>query len=295
MRTVNTRLIFFWDVIKESVNKFLNEDMTTHAAALSYYMIFALPSMLLIILWTTAQFYKEVRVREAIFTEIGSLVGEDGAQQVMATLEKLNINEASWWATLVALAVLFFFATSVYDAMRTALNHITQMKKTRASLGFSIWLLVRIRFIAFGLLVSISFLLVIFLVLDALITEIDHYLAQWLGDVTIYVLAFDAFVLRLGVTTVLFTLYFRYLPDVKLKWRHTWFGALLTACLFTVGKSLIASYIGNSEVADLYDAAGSILVLMLWVYYAAVIFLFGATFTFTHAKLLSRTQASHHS
>lgn len=283
---MNKMMIFYREVLKESVSKFLNEEMTTHAAALSYYMIFSLPSMLLVILWIAAAFYGEVAVREAIFAEFGALVGEDGAQQVMATLEKLNIQEATWWATTVGLLVFLFFATTVFDAMRTALNHITQMK-TKTSLGLGIWLLVRVRIIAFALLVSISFLLVVFLVLDALVTEIDNYLAQWLGEVTTYVLAFDAFVLRLGVTTILFALYFRYLPDLKLKWRDTLFGALLSALLFEVGKYLISLFIGNSEAASLYDAAGSILVLMLWVYYSAAIFLFGATFTFTRSKLLN--------
>ncbi len=284
---MNKIMIFYWEVLKESVSKFFNEDMMTHAAALSYYMIFSLPSMLLIVLWTAAEFYGEVAVREAVFAEFGALVGEDGAQQVMATLEKFNIQEPTWWATIMGLVVLIFFATTVFDAMRTTLNHITQMKTT-ASLGMSIWLLVRIRFIAIALLLSISFLLVVFLTLDALIAEIDNYLAQWLGEVTIYVLAIDAFVLQLGATTVLFTLYFRYLPDIKLKWRETWFGALLTALLFEVGKYLISLLIGNSEAANLYDAAGSILVLMLWVYYAATIFLFGATFTFTRAAYIGK-------
>ena len=273
-------------ILKKSLFRFLEEDMPTHAAALSYYMVFSLPSMLLIVLWTTARFYREAAAREAIFAEIGSLVGEDGARQVMATLEKLNINEPSWWAALLTLAALLFFATTVFDAMRTALNHVASVKSTE-SMGERIWKLIRIRFIAFALLVGISFLLVVFLVVDALITAAGNYLALWIGGVSKYVLAFDAFLLGLGITTVLFAMYFRYLPDVRMKWGDIWFGALLTAGALSVGKHLIAFFIGNSEVANLYDAAGSILVLMLWVYYASAIFLFGATFTFARAELLN--------
>ena len=274
-------------ILKQSLFRFVEKDMPTHAAALSYYMVFSLPSMLLIVLWTTARFYQEATVREAIFAEIGSLAGEDGAQQIMATLEKLNINEPSWWAAALTLAALLFFATTVFDAMRTALNHVALVKSTD-SLGQRIWKLFRIRFIAIALLVGISFLLVVFLVVDALITAAGNYLMLWIGDVAEHVLSFGAFLLQLGSTTVLYVMYFRYVPDVRINWGDLWFGALLTAGTLTVGKHLIAFFVGNSEVANLYDAAGSILVLMLWVYYASAIFLFGATFTFTRAEVLNK-------
>lgn len=279
-------LIFYWEVLKESLDRFLEEDMPTHAAALSYNMIFSLPSMLMIILWVAAIFYGEVAVGNAIFAELGALVGEDGAQQIMATLEKLEIHEPTWWAGALAVLVLLYFATTVYDVMRNALNHLAQVK-TSASLGLSIWRLVRIRIIAIALLNVVSFLMVVFLMLDALIATVDNYLAGFSGTLAGYVAVVDAYALNLCATTILFALYFRYLPDVRLRWRDTWFGALLTAFLYLEGKALISLIIGNSDTANLYDAAGSILVLMLWVYYAAAIFLFGATVAFTRARKLN--------
>jgi len=279
-------LIFYWEVLKESFDSFLEEDMLTHAAALSYNMIFSLPSMLLIVLWVAAIFYGEVAVGSAIFAELGSLVGEDGAQQIMATLEKLEIHEPTWWAGALALLVLFYFATTVYDVMRNALNRLAQVK-TPASLGLSIWRLVRIRIIAIALLGVVSFLMVVFLMLDALIATVDNYLAGFFGPLADYVAVVDAYLLTLCATTILFALYFRYLPDVRLRWRDTGFGALLTAFLYLEGKALISLIIGNSDTANLYDAAGSILVLMLWVNYAAAIFLFGATVAFTRARKLN--------
>ena len=290
MQTVKNTLNFYWQVLKQSVAKFSSEEMPTHAAALSFYMVFSLPFMLLIILRITSQFYREVAAREAIFAELGSLVGEDGAQQVMNTIEKLAIQEPTWWATALAVGALLFTATNVFEAMRTALNRITQARKPESA-GTGILTLLRVRFTAFALLVSLSFILLVFLIVDAVITALGSYLVQWLGQLATYLVAFDAFLLDMGATIVLFALYFRYLPDTEIRWRDIWFGALLTATLYTVGKYLIALIIGNSETADLYDAAGSILVLMLWVYYAATIFLFGATFTFTRANLLSNKQA----
>jgi membrane protein len=276
---------FYWHVLKESVSRFFEEDLLTHSAALSYYMIFSLPSMLLIVLWIAAGFSREVAVRDAIFAELGDLIGLEGAQQIMATLEKLNIQEPTWWATVMASLMLLFFATTVFDAMRTAFNRVSRVE-TNPSLVVSIWRLVRVRIIALTLLVSISFLLVVFLVLDAFFSRIDYQLLSWLGNSPLLVFALDVQVLHLATTTVLFALYFRYLPDARLAWCDTWFGAFLTASLFTIGKYLISVIIGQSEAATLYDAAGGILVLMLWVYYAAALLLFGATFTFTRGEMV---------
>ena len=257
-----------------------------HAAALSYYMVFSLPSMLLIVLWTSARFYDEVAVREAIFAKIGGLVGHQGAGQIMATLEKLSVEQPTFWSTALGLGILLFFATSVFDAMRTALNKIANVQ-TSDSVMRSIWKLLRIRFIAFALLVSISFILLVSMVIHALITKISDHLVSWFGEVAEFIVAFDFILLELGTISLLFALYFRYLPDNRLRWRDIWLGAALTAGLLIIGKSLIAFFISNSTVADLYDAAGSILVLMLWVYYSSAILLLGATFTFTRAELLN--------
>jgi membrane protein len=278
-------LNFYIRVLKETIIRFFDRDMPMHAAALSYYMVFSLPSMLLIILWTSARFYDEVAVRKAIFAKIGSLVGHQGAGQIMATLEKLSVEQPTFWATALGIGILLFFATSVFDGMRAAFNK-TMSVKIDDSVVRSIWKLLRIRFIAFAMLVSISFMLLVSMVIHTLITKLGHHLVQWWGETGELIVAFDFILMELGTVTLLFALYFRYLPDIRLQWRDVWLGALLTAGLLVMGKSLIGFFISNSTVADLYDAAGSILVLMLWVYYSSAILLLGATFTFTRAELL---------
>jgi len=160
MHIDSNTLKFYPEVLKESIVRFFDDDMPMHAAALSYYMVFSLPSMLLIVLWTSARFYDEVAVREAIFAKIGGLVGHQGAGQIMATLEKLSVEQPTFWSTALGLGILLFFATSVFDAMRTALNKIANVQ-TSDSVMRSIWKLLRIRFIAFALLVSISFILLV--------------------------------------------------------------------------------------------------------------------------------------
>ena len=286
MHIDSNTLKFYPEVLKESIVRFFDDDMPIHAAALSYYMVFSLPSMLLIVLWTSARFYDEVAVREAIFAKIGGLVGHQGAGQIMATLEKLSVEQPTFWSTALGLGILLFFATSVFDAMRTALNKIAKVQ-TSDSVMRSFWKLLRIRFIAFGLLVSMSFILLVSMVIHALITKISDHLVSWFGEVAEFIVAFDFVLLEFGTISLLFALYFRYLPDNRLRWRDICLGAALTAGLLIIGKSLIAFFISNSTVADLYDAAGSILVLMLWVYYSSAILLLGATFTFTRAELLN--------
>ena len=283
MQFDSNTLNFYLQVLKKTIMRFFELDMPMHAAALSYYMVFSLPSMLLIIFWTSAHVYEESAVREAIFTKIGSLVGQQGASQIMATLEKLSVEQPTFWASALGLGILLFFATSVFDAMRTAFNKMIP-SKVDDSVGRSIWKLLRIRFIAFAMLISISFILLVSMVIHALIAWIGVHLGQWIGEAANFIVTFDFILLELATTALLFGLYFRYLPDTRLKWRDVWLGAILTAGLLVLGKSLIAFFISNSTVADLYDAAGSILVMMLWVYYSAAILLLGATFTFTRAE-----------
>ena len=144
------------------------------------------------------------------------------------------------------------------------------------------------RLVSFAMLVTFAFILSVSLVGSTLIRLFGTFVSEWSEGLSFWLTVFDSALLNYGAMTLVFVLLFRYLPDVQMKWKDTFFGGLLTAGLFALGKSLIGFLIGRSEVADLYDAAGSVLVLMLWVYYASAIFLFGATFTWTRADILAR-------
>jgi len=218
MRHIDSKLKFHARALEESAVKFFSREMPMHAAAMSYYMVFSLPSMLLIVLWTSAHFYEESAVRGAIFAKIGSLVGHDGARQIMATLGKLSVEQPTFWETTLAIGVLLLFATSVFDAMRTAFNKTAALESEESSVGQSIWKLLRIRFIAFGMLISISFILLVSMVIHALITKLGHLLLNWIGEAATIIVAFDFVALELATTTLLFALYFRYLPDARMKW-----------------------------------------------------------------------------
>jgi membrane protein len=280
-------LLLYWKVLKASVARFAEKDAPTHSAAMSYAMVFSLPPMLLIIFWITGFFYKEVLVREAVFSEMGALVGEEGARQLLVTLEGLDIQKPTWWATAVAAGTLLFTASTVLVSGQNALNRIFGVTAAD-SVGLGLWKMLFDRFVSFAMLVTFAFILTVSLVVNALIRLFGTFLSEWSGELSSWLTVLDSALMNYGALTLVFVLLFRYLPDVQMKWRDTFFGGLLTAGLFALGKSLIGFLIGKSEVANLYDAAGSVLVLMLWVYYASAIFLFGATLTWTRAGLLAK-------
>jgi len=282
-KTEEGRPTFYRKVMLVSVEEFFDKSMLTQAAAISYYTVFSLPSILLIVLWAAAHFYKESAVYEEILHKLTSMMGEQVAHQVMSTIQKLSIQEPTLLATIAGIGMLLFLATTVFDAMRTALNQIAEAKAP-ASVGKSIWMAIRIRLRAFAILLSISFFLLVFMVINFVLTSLSDSLTEWFGSFSEAIMIFDAFMLDFAATTMLFMLYFRYLPDIRLKWADVFWGALLTATLFIAGKGVIGFFIGQNSVVDLYDAAGSLLVMMLWVYYASALFLFGATFTFVRVK-----------
>lgn len=278
---------FYWNVLKGAFGKFSEHDVLTQSAALSYYTIFSLPPILLVVLKTATQFYDEADVKQTIFKEIGRLVGRDGAQQLLSTLDKLNVFQPTWWATSIGIGVLVFTATTVFVTMQNALNLIFEVKPAAKTKGFGLLKMLRDRVVSFALIVSIGFILLVSLVVDAIISSLGRYLDEWIGDVSAAMVVITSLVVPLTIITLLFAMLFKFLPDAKLAWRDTWFGALITAILFSIGKYLIGFYIGNSSAATVYEAAGSVLVVMLWVYYASAIFLFGATFTYMRAKLIN--------
>ncbi len=277
----------YWNILKDAFAKFSGDDLLSRSAALSYYTIFSLPPMLLIILQIATQFYGEERIKNAMFGEIGELVGHDGAVQLMNTINKLDIFEPTWWATLVGIGVMIFTSTTVFITMQDALNRIFEVRASSKTKGFGILKMLRDRAISFALLVSLAFILMVSLAIDALISSFGRYMEETIGDISLVVILLTSIALPLAIITLLFALLFKFLPDAKLAWKDTWFGAFVTAILFSLGKYLIGFYIGKSSTANLYDAAGSILVIMIWTYYASAILLFGATFTFLRAKKLN--------
>tara|TARA_R110002073_G_scaffold183142_1_gene341331 strand:- start:210 stop:1154 length:945 start_codon:yes stop_codon:yes gene_type:complete len=273
------KLTFFWNVLTRAFNKFLEDKVFVSAAALSYYTIFSLPPMLLVILFTTTLFYDPDTVRQTIFGELADVIGRESAAELAKTVSMVGLFEGKWWSTLIGISALFFTSTTVFVTIQDTLNKMF-MVKPKPDAGW--WKMLRDRMISFALLLGIAFILIVSLMFNALVAGFSKILVNYLPDISILFIAVTTFVLPFLIITGLFTLIFKYLPDVRLPWNSVQLGGIFTTILFFIGMYFIELYIRNSDTANLYQAAGSVMVIMVWVFYASVIFLFGAAFTYSY-------------
>lgn len=285
---MNRTFSLYWKVLKESAKRFLDEDTITTSAGIAFYMVFSLPPLLLVVFWITGIWYEEMLIREAVFDEFGNLIGEQGADQLMSTLDKLSRNKPTLWGTIVGVGALLLTASTVFVTVKKSLNKIFEVTDKKTVKQGIVWMLLD-RFLSIAMLCILAIILTLSMLLNTMITAFNVKLERWVGETNIWLLLFDKFLISLLALVLLFAVTFRYVPDTRLKWKDTWFGAILTALLFITGESLIEISIGNSQFANYYDAAGGLLILMLWVYYTSAIFLFGATITHFRAKIIINT------
>lgn len=283
---VRSKLVFYWKVVQKSVQRFIDKDTLTQSAAISYYMVFSLPPMLVVILWAAGIWYEESIVREAVFIEFGQLIGKQGATQLKDTLAKISADKPTLLTTIIGIGVLCFTATTVLLSVKRALNIIFGVSTNRSPKQGIIRMIID-RFLSLAMLCIIGILLTISLVVSAMIAAFSEGIKNWLGESTSWFQLFDHFIPEFFTLSILLALTYRYVPDVRMKWKDTWLGAIFTALLFIVGKSIIQMAIGQSDVSNYYDAAGGLLVLMLWVYYSSAIVLFGATLTDVSIKSIN--------
>lgn len=270
-------------LISQTFTDFFAADVFSKAAAISYYTIFSLPPMLLVVLYVSALLYSEQEIESALHDQISGLAGRDSANQIIGSIERLQAFDGPWFARVISIGVLIFTSTTIFATMQTALNNVFKVE-AKPSTGWGVWAVVKERLLSFSLVLGVAFILVVSLSLNAVVTAFGDLIARKIPGVSVFFLQIMSLVLPLIVTTGLFAITFKLLPDAKLRWRDTLLGAFITACLFAVGKLGIGFYIGNSETANLYETAGAVMVIMLWVYYASVIILFGATLTAAYTK-----------
>jgi membrane protein len=255
------------------------------SAALAYYTIFSLAPMLLIIIAVTGFFFgqKDV-VQSQVLNQIQGLVGVEGKDFVADLLDSASNPAEGILATIVGIVTLLFGALGVFNELHNALNTIWEVKEEETK-GFleSIKKVIFSRLLSFSMLLGIGFLLLVSLVVSAALSAVQETVGNAI-PVSEILLQIVNLIISIGVITVLFALIFKFLPDAEIAWRDVWLGAFVTAVLFSLGKFLIGLYLGNSAVASSFGAAGSLVLLLLWIYYSAQILLFGAEFTQVYAN-----------
>jgi len=283
--TVPPQLRAIGAVLRATVVDWLDDDAPRLAASLAFYTTLSLAPLLLLCIAIAGLAVGEDVARGHVSTEAGNLLGEKGAEAVATVLTNAQDTAQGIVATVVSIVVLLFGASGVFGELQTAMDIVWEVKPKE---GRGVWGLLRDRFVSFTMVVGVAFLLLVSLVISAMLASVTSRLDGAFESVPVVVSIVNV-VVSLAVTTGLFALVFKVIPDADVRWRDVWGGALATAVFFMIGKELIGLYIGHSSVASSFGAAGSVVVVLVWVYYSAQLLFFGAELT----QVLARRRGRH--
>ncbi|MBW4616745.1 MAG: YihY/virulence factor BrkB family protein [Desmonostoc vinosum HA7617-LM4] len=269
-----------WQLFQETFKEWSDDKASRLAAALAYYTIFSLAPLLIIVIAIAGAAFGEDAARGEIVRQIQGLVGRDGAEFIEIAIKNANKPQTGAIASMISVVVLLFGASGLFAELQDSLNTIWEVKPKP---GRGVKKIVRQRFLSFAMVLSIGFLLLVSLVISAGLTATVTYFSNILPGVS-FLWQIVNFIVSFTITTLLFGLIFKVLPDVKVAWSDVLVGAILTSLLFSIGRFLLGQYLGNNSFGSTYGAAGSLVVILAWVYYAAQILFFGAEFTQVYAR-----------
>jgi membrane protein len=286
MRTMNTGkprtgTVKLWKIVRRSLASWLKDGAPGMGAAISFYSLFAIAPILLMVIWVAGMFAGPQVVKAHVLGEMRALLGDTGSEAVAALLISVGYATRGGYATAAGVLTLLISATGMFAELQNALRRIwrTPPRDTRENL----WQLLRTRLLSFGFLLGVGFLLLISLTAGAVLEAFGAWIGAFTVDWRRVVLGFNA-LLGFALSTALFAMLFKYVPpDQKISWRDVWVGSIVTAALFLIGKLLIVTFLSRFAFRSAYGIAGSFLVLLLWVYYSSQIFLLGAEFTHQYA------------
>jgi membrane protein len=278
----------WWHYLKETFNSFSEDRAMRMGAALAFYSIFSLAPILLIVVFIAGLIFGPEAARGELFGQIEGALGPKAAAALEESTENAYRSNGGIWATIIGIGLLVFGATGVFVELQDSLNQIWRVPARETS-GW--WDKIKARFLSFSVVAGCGFLLLISLVVSSILSALHKFVAAW--DIPGGPIIWQGLHLAVAmlVITLLFAMIFKLLPEAELKWRDMWVGAFLTAVLFTVGKYLIGLYLAHGAVASTYGAAGTLIVVFIWVYYSSLIVLFGAEFTRVYAERGARRPA----
>ena len=275
----------FWQLLRDTVSAWQADFAASMGAALSYYTLFSLAPLLIIAIAVAGLVFGQEAVRGEIFAQLQGLLGDEGATAVEDILKSASTPKSGMLATVVGVGLLVFGATSVFAELQADLDRIWKVPLREAT---GIWTLLRDRLLSFGMVLGVGFLLLVSLIVSAALSAFARWSQGWLAELETMMQAVN-FLVSFALITGLFAMIYKILPRAAIAWQDVWIGSVFTALLFSIGKFAIGFYIGRSHLSAAYGGAGSLVVVLVWVYYAAQIFLLGAEFTCVYAK----TRGSH--
>jgi len=282
-------------LIKETLKGFINDNALKLSAALSYYTIFSLPPLLIIVISLSGIFFGADAVRGEIFNQINGLVGNGAALQIQEIIKNVKLSNSNIFVTVVGIIILLIGASGVFSEIQNSINYIwgIEGKPKRNLIKF-----IYNRLMSFSMIGSVGFLLLVGLIINSLIDILNKRLTTYFPQDSIFLFYIINTIIGFFIITLLFSIIFKTLPDGKIAFRDCLIGASFTAFLFMIGKFAIGYYLGNYNIASIYGAAGSVILILAWVYYSAIILYFGAEFTkvyaFTHGKKIIPNSYSIH-
>ena len=267
-------------LLKETFNEFIADNGIKFSAALSYYTIFSLPPLLLIIISLCGIFFGDVAVNGEIFKQINGLVGNDAAKQIQEIIKNVRLSDSNVFVTTVGAIILIIGASGVFVEIQDSINYIwgIKSKPKRGLIKF-----IKNRIMSFSMIGSVGFLLLVGLIVNSIMEVLNKKLLAYFPNDTFYLFYFINILSMYFTITILFTIIFKTLPDGKVVIKDCLIGACFTAFLFMIGKFGIGAYLSSTSIATTYGAAGSIILILIWVYYSAIILYFGAVFTKVYA------------
>jgi membrane protein len=267
-------------LLLRTIREFDDDNAIKFSASLSYYTIFSLPPLLLIIIYLSGIFFGDEAVRGGLFGQIKGVVGADAALQIQELIKNVKLSDSNSMAAIFGVIILLIGASSVFSEIQGSINYIwgIKAKPNRGIIKF-----IFNRLLSFSMIGSVGFLLLVSLIVNSVIDLLSNRLAEYFGQDTVLLFYIVNLGLVFSTITILFIVIFKTLPDGKIALRDCTIGASLTAVLFMIGKFAIGAYLARSGIASVYGAAGSVILILLWVYYSAIILYFGAEFTKVYA------------
>lgn len=282
MRKIKQLPSFYWVLLKKTTQDFFKHDAFGLSAGIAFYTIFSLPAILIFTVMIGSSLFDQENVEETLLNQIDGLLGPESVKTVEGILRNASLKASTLWAKAVAIGTLMFSATTVFVSLQAAINNLWRIKPKpkREALKFVVN-----RFLSLAMVASLGFLTLISLIAHTALAILHNWLATRLSHLTLLIVDFLNFTISTGFVVLVFAIIFKVLPDAKIKWSNVWVGSLVTTVLFTVGKQAIGIYLGSSDVGGAYGAAGSTIVILIWVYYTVLILLYGAQFTASYVTL----------
>jgi len=276
IKLMKEKIFSIWRFIKEVAHNWDEDNVPRLGAALSFYTIFSITPLLIILIAVIGFFYNPNKASGEIFLQIREMVGKEGATLIQNAFKNANESNVGMIATIISLITLFVGATAFLEQLQNSLNTICKVrrKKGRGILG-----LLKDRVIQFSIIIIFGFFIILFLLTGSILSVLDQFIDKRLA----FILGSINFALSFSITFLLFAVIYKVLPDIRIAWRDVWIGSLVTSLLFILGKYFITSYLGQTSYGSIYGAAGSLAIFLLWVYYSAQILFLGAEFTYVFA------------